>query len=472
MMPLMKRRARATIDGQPIGGNEDGAKKSRDPRRALPGIFIAVAAMTAVVVFGRQVGDTSTDSTSLKVPGTAFEIESGVNVVVKFDEGGADATTVSLGPHRATLILQKYCEMPGLWIRVEGDALAPVVLHEGTTTTWDGSFTLPVEGNFSLVAYWYGCDGSSSLQTRKVLTNVIATATSMVDSSKQRLFPSSAWISSKKFTQAKAISQPYLLHNPQIPATSAKLFKTSESFVAVDSATFRESKFYQFSDLSNYELVCWIGSESAALLHASFRQLRPLVDGHQRPFKFHLYDSKSFNSPDESWEKDTKERFRKCKHILISMDEVKTPTTQTEYIEQVSIFITHLLKAFPDDTFPIWMFTVMESPTKPTNCLNPSLARSSDHSCNTALKELFQNSPFPERVRLLDSTEITLPQLGENPKDVATAIALRIFVFVGKQVAEWRAKGQVGGVKGLQRGDHLEPNFDLVAYTAWGQKLE
>ena len=81
---------------------------------------------------------------------------------------------------------------------------------------------------------------------------------------------------------------------------------------------------------------------------------------------------------------------------------------------------------------------------------------------------MFQKSPFPERVRFLDSTEISLPQLGENPKDVATAIALRIFVFVGKQVAAWRDKGQIGDVEGLRRGDQLEPNFELVAYTGWG----
>jgi hypothetical protein len=39
--------------------------------------------------------------------------------------------------------------------------------------------------------------------------------------------------------------------------------------------------------------------------------------------------------------------------------------------------------------------------------------------------------------------------------------------LVGKQVAEWRAKGQVGNVEGLKRGDVQEPNFELIPYTDW-----
>jgi hypothetical protein len=83
------------------------------------------------------------------------------------------------------------------------------------------------------------------------------------------------------------------------------------------------------------------------------------------------------------------------------------------------------------------------------------------------LKKLFRESPFPSRVQLLDSTEITLPQLDENRKDVVAAIALRIFVFVGKQVKEWRASGQVGKQSGLVRGDKTEKNFELSPYTGW-----
>ena len=84
-----------------------------------------------------------------------------------------------------------------------------------------------------------------------------------------------------------------------------------------------------------------------------------------------------------------------------------------------------------------------------------------------ALKHLFQNSPFPSRVKLLDTTAIALPQLGYNPEDVAAAVALRVFVFVGKQVRKWRSEGQEGKKDGLVRGSKLEPNFELIPYTGW-----
>jgi hypothetical protein len=113
------------------------------------------------------------------------------------------------------------------------------------------------------------------------------------------------------------------------------------------------------------------------------------------------------------------------------------------------------------------MFTVFESPAEASNCLPQSLPRTSDHPCNVALKSLFQDSPFPKRVQLLDTTELALPQLGENKADLATAIALRIYVFVGKKVQEWRAKGQKGTVSGLERGGKTEPNIELMPYTGW-----
>lgn len=467
-MVLMQRRAKPQNDS-PINLDHNRQKQTNDPWR-ICWVILLVFLLVLFFLTG-QANDTTQVSTMgssvIKITGKLFEIDTGIKIALDFDgiEEG-DPSYVHTGPHKASLLLEKSCPKPGLWVRLEGDALIPVVLHEGAPV-WTGSFTIPVQGNFDVVAYWYGCDGDSILKKRKFLTNVTTRDATLVTLGNQSLFPSSAWISSKHFTQAMDLEQPYVFHNPKIPVTDATLLKTSESTVSIESATQTETGFYQFRDLSNYELVCWIGSDSAALLFTSFLQLRPHISNHQRPFKFHLYESKSFQSPDQTWSDDNKKRFRKCKHILISMDEVETPLTQQTYIQHVTKFINHLLKAFPDETFPIWMFSVMESPARPTNCLEPSLSRSSQHPCNTALHGLFQNSPFPERVRYLDTTEITLPQLGENLKDVATAVALRIFVFVGKQVGEWRSNGQVGNVNGLKRGDIQEPNFELVPYNDW-----
>ena len=118
------------------------------------------------------------------------------------------------------------------------------------------------------------------------------------------------------------------------------------------------------------------------------------------------------------------------------MDSVTETLSQQEYQSQVETFLNHLVKAIPDDTFPIWMLTTMENPEQPSTCHNPTLPKSSEHPCNLALKELFKNSPFPSRVQLLDNTDLSLPQLGDNKTDIAAVVALRLYVVIGKKVQE------------------------------------
>jgi hypothetical protein len=449
---------------------DEQAKQSTGRARSILTKILVLLSLVAIL-HTQGIFDSITGSkgvlkllTGAYAPGTSFEIAPNVQGVVNF-ASGSDDSAVSLGPHQATYTVGKSCKNPALWMRVEGDALVGVTMTENADS-WSGSFSLPIEGKYRLVAYWYGCDGKG---TPKNILLKTFTAKGIASLNQNSMYPKSAWISSKRFPQKEQIIQPYVWHDPKIPTEKATLLKTSETIISQEGAVMGETGFYDFTSLSNYELVCWIGSESAESLKTSFLQLCSLLFPRQRPFKFHLYPIHNFVKPDRDWSLDyTKTRFRKCKHILVSLDEVKEPVSQSEYTSQVTTFINHLLKAIPDETFPIWMFTAAESPTKPSNCHSPSLPRSSEHPCNVALKELFRQSPFPSRVQLLDSTEITLPQLlGDNPKDVASVIALRIFVFVGKQVQTWRANGQVGHVKGLTRGNKTEPNFELIAYTGW-----
>ena len=55
--------------------------------------------------------------------------------------------------------------------------------------------------------------------------------------------------------------------------------------------------------------------------------------------------------------------------------------------------------------------------------------------------------------------------------EVFAAIALRIYVVVGKQVKVWRDAGISGGVNGVTTNGVTKPNFKLVRYD-WSQKLE
>jgi len=466
-----------------IGGGEgdyEDEKVSRHPRRSFRLVLVFVSIV--VTIWGWTPTDNKQIPDHLRTSDSSliFQIDSGVELSFQLDGFQSDdSNVVSSGKqHKAILTLTKSCPSPRLWLRIEGDVLAAIILYETKGNVWEGTFAIPIPGVFSLVAYWYGCtDTEQTLKQRIPLINVTTKDAAIYDASIDRpFFPRSAWLPSKGFTQLnEEPTQPYVWHSLDVLPEEANMLKTTESLVTKESATYSDTDYYRFKELSNYELVCWIGGESAELLRKSFLELRSQVNGHQRPFKFHLYTSKSFSNPDTTWGEEEKKKFRKCKHILISMDHVddgRVPMTQTQYAEHVKNFIGHLLKAFPDDTFPIWMFTVLESPVTPTSCVQPTLPRSSHHPCNTALQDLFHTSPFPERVRLMDVTDISQPQLlgSSRPQDVvATAIALRIFVFVGKQVAEWRTNGQEGNIHGLQRGDHLEPNFELVPYLDWGK---
>ena len=76
------------------------------------------------------------------------------------------------------------------------------------------------------------------------------------------------------------------------------------------------------------------------------------------------------------------------------------------------------------------------------------------HPCNDALFEIFEENILPSNVRLVDNTDVSNAQMGENSKDAAATIAMQISALIGKQVDTWRAAGQMGVKKGLIRGSN------------------
>ncbi|KAL3945438.1 MAG: hypothetical protein SGBAC_000491 [Bacillariaceae sp.] len=387
----------------------------------------------------------------------------------RVDSKEPSETILLLGEHEAKITFSKPCERDSTWLRIIGDALQTVNLaSDSSVMSLIGRFTLPMEGDYAIQIFSAGCGEPTTPQIFNVTTFQVKGESTTNSSMIVNEYPVSAWMSSKHFPQVdRAIAPEYIWHNPQVPPASANLLKAGSTILSREG-TIGEDEYYDFHKLSNYELVCFVGSDSASRLRESFLQFRPLLFANQRPFKFHIYPIHYFEKPDRDWEDGKKKGLRKCKHILVSVDELKQKVSQTEYTTQVTTFINHLLKVIPDETFPIWFFTVMESPAQPSNCLPHNLPRETqDHPCNIALKHLFRNSPFPSRVKLLDTTEITSPQLGYHPEDVAAAIALRVYVFVGKQVRLWRRQGQEGKKDGLVRGGKVEPNFELIPYTEW-----
>jgi hypothetical protein len=480
-------------------------------------------------------------------------------------DGGAAAGNpyYSLGPHVVTLNIlgnsataNKNCQIPQVWTRIIGDALVnvPLIQMTNASTTdggatsqqeiWTGQFHVPLAGSYRLEAMYKTtmnnnakCDTSNFLSKDNKNVkyyyydfHVMGNAKQLEKKIGDISMVQGSWISTTKIQlqekddnhkdvsllpeATSSSSFPYVWADPIMVEQGKVMTNIYKGNNATKTLMFKEStvtpkyKFYEFQKLSNYELVCWIGSQSAQDIWDSFKTLRRELFPHQRPFKFHYYKATSFVDPDKDWRDNT--AFRKCKHILISLDEPEheKPLSKMEYKEQVTTFIKHLLNAFDEEhTFPalIWMFTTMESVMMdtPHHCHGdpeeenhvvqkkiPQKNKTTRHPCNDVLLDLFQNnSPFPSRVRLLDNTDLTDPiwrqhsgpehqngtsrHNGEDADIVAAvtmAIALRIYIIVGHQVKMWRDVGQVGGIDGLTRNGKTEPNFELVRYD-WSQTI-
>lgn len=322
-------------------------------------------------------------------------------------------------------------------------------------------------------ARWYGCDPvrGGDLWTPlsgKIQFKVRSISTSINNDLKNGDFAKSAWISTEGMQLETYPQASYVWAKPskEIGPTE-KVIYLPETAVVVQGTASEPNGFYHFHDLGNYEIVCFMGSKSMSDIRDKFLALRPSVSGAQRPFKFHYYNVTDLSHPDKSWDLETKKRVRKCKHILLSIDEPEQPMSQSIYREKIRRFVGHLLKLMNDETFPIWIFTVNEPPMVATNCLEPVMRRSTDHPCNDVLKDLFVSHSFPNRVHLLDNTDLTLPMFEEGRDDILAVIALRVFVIVGKQVMEWRAMGQRGMIDGLHRNGTVEANFELIPYNGW-----
>ena len=154
--------------------------------------------------------------------------------------------------------------------------------------------------------------------------------------------------------------------------------------------------------------------------------------------------------------------------MVVSIDELGI-MSQVDFRSQLVTFVRHLLQVMNDDTFPIWITTINESPMATKTCHSASLPSTSDHPCNDVIKSMFEanNPTFPSRVHLLDNTDVSNPREPSSYNDVLAIIALRVYVVVGKGVSEWRAMGQAGKIDGLHRNGTVEPNFDLIPYEGW-----
>ncbi|GKY94590.1 hypothetical protein MPSEU_000424500 [Mayamaea pseudoterrestris] len=397
----------------------------------------------------------------------------------------ADTKTkkVLLGPHFMVVTVAPSCTYPRFSVRVMGDALSHVLLKQSPDKKeWQGLFELPISGSYLLDARWYGCAvrpatvSFASLvepiyfQSEDSLHAIDSTTREQSDYARQLFANGTAWLSSRSIQRGDSKLPPYIWMKVRDVMPGPSTFvRTSTSLVHQGSAL-GPGGYYRFGEVGNYELVCFMGGQTMQKIWRAFLDMRGQLFAYQRPFKFHYYDIHSFTSPDAHWDDDTRRRLRKCKHILLSLDDFNQMLSRQEYAKQVTRFVNvHLQNVMPDKSFPIWVFSVNEPPMIATNCFHPTLPRTTDHPCNDVLKELFrpEADTFHERIHFLDNTDLSLPQFETNQEDVFANIALRVFVVVGKGVSVWRHMGQSGKENGLHRNGSVEPNFELVPYDGW-----
>jgi hypothetical protein len=464
--------------------------------RAIGAVYIAIF-LTAVHFYFSPLAefDATTTWTALSPPQNDWE-----NLQGDLGEGNAtlflrlrrprespspasDNVAVAVGEHFCQVVVHtKRCPYPQFWIRLVGDALVALDLVQGTdgqNDVWRGKFVIPLEGVYAVDVRWLGC-GPDSLPWKSLPIRLASVgARRERQSEKSFWFSNGAWIATRKFeVEASTALLDYIWSDPSIVGQREgmlDLVQIESKDLGIRTVVSKRGVLhpihgmFKFDENGNYELVCFWGGPSVWTLWQIFLLERRFVSPHQRPFKFHYYNVTNLLQPDKDWPLKEKQRSRKCKHIFVSVDELAEPLSQAAFKEQVTTFVHHLVIMLDNPTFPIWILTAIVPAMSTTNCHTAILPRSTDHPCNDVVKHLFRSpsNQFPYQVHLMDNSDLVMPKFDENRQDILANIAMRVFVAVGKGVADWRAMGQQGLVDGLHRNGTVEPNPELFPYEGW-----
>mmetsp|Transcript_7936 Transcript_7936/g.13139 ORF Transcript_7936/g.13139 Transcript_7936/m.13139 type:complete len:481 (+) Transcript_7936:133-1575(+) len=473
-MVLTRRPARPLRDG--LAENARYLDGKRFPKGNRAAFVAPLTILTVAIALMRIVVKPYYDTPTYPVmPASAVRLEEKVGLSLDWKNING-SKNITMGPHRVALTITKPCKEPRFVMRLVGDeALYAVPVVQIDKYRWKGSFEIPFPGNYLVEPRWYGCERSSTQdddpkdykgesmkitvtgKREKKRKSLTTSHTSL------NLFPEGFWASPTLYGDMENkrlwITRQMGLEQPNFILSETEAL--GQSTVAKEATPIAR----EFGDLSNYELLCWVGSDSAATMWESFKSLRPSIAKHQKPFKFHYYPIDNFVQPDRDWDTENKLKFRKCKMIIISVDELRDPISQGEYKEQVATFLNHMVKMFDDDSFPIWMYTANLPPASSAEMCSSPKKRTQHHPCNDVLFDLFAAKPFPDRVQLLDNTDLTDPLIDEGLQDAFAIMAMRTFAICGDQVKKWRRSNQKGKKDGLERKGVLEPNVDYDVYN-------
>lgn len=301
MMPLIRRNKtnNPALDDR---ATSDAYQGSPSRKGVDPGLLLFLLCGILAITFAVT---QSVETAKVQNDGIKQTLEDGVILTLEMNRGERHVT---MGPHKARVAITKTaCPKPRLWMRVEGEALLSIPLdpENDDTSRWSASFSFPVEGMYQLQARWYGCEEGTteytglpepiSFQVKNGDSEGQLQTSRSYSSAMPELFPPGFWASTKKFINRESINSPFVWFSEDkkgaLPSATPKLQSETtlgKSTVAEEGNPISKKGF---EALSNYELLCWVGSTSAALTRDAFMSLRPQINAQQRPFKFHFYVS-------------------------------------------------------------------------------------------------------------------------------------------------------------------------------------
>jgi hypothetical protein len=386
-------------------------------------------------------------------------LEEGVILSLEMDRT-KHTSFVTHGPHKARLAIAKTsCVRPRVWMRMVGTALVSVPLEpeNNDKNRWSASFSFPLDGSYRLEVRWYGCNPELTEYSSpdNSISFLVRGKNSKGSSQESRsslteIFPSGFWASKAIFKATQDVLSDYVwVSNNQKHLLSTAIPKLkSETALGISSLLQDESSRANsgFRDLSQQEIVCWVGSTSASLIRASFLSLRNQIDKSKRQLKFPYIPFDDFDNAESGWE-DFQKNLEKCKIVIVSIDEIVDDISQADYKKQVEGILYQISKSMDDDSYPVWLMTVNSPPMSSTSskmCHSPSRF-THNHPCNDAIFELFDKSRrngFPSQIKLMDNTDLRDPQFGANLKDLYAVISMRVFSLISAEVKGWRRRNQ------------------------------
>lgn len=184
----------------------------------------------------------------------------------------SSATPIVALDHHACYVVvvgNEKCSYPRFWVRLVGDALVSIhmVEDDAQNNIWRGTFDIPVEGSYRLDVRWYGCsstasgDGSSSWSTASEPLSFQAAGHATAGEAREKMdetlfAPGSVWLSTLSVSSLQGRDLPsYVWMNPKVGPLEGNFYNAASSKVSTEGTLRHPHDFYEFRQLSNYELV-------------------------------------------------------------------------------------------------------------------------------------------------------------------------------------------------------------------------